>query len=459
MQATNKKLKGIDLPLLKLEKPDSSKKIKHKSLTTYLKDPKKFIPFIRSVNEPKYLYWDKVKYKKIPEGVTPEMFWFIVKQTRILGSNSTPIKAESGELFVWFRQNIIDEYLHKIDFYTGGQMFAEYSIQRKVSRQKYIGRGILEEAIASSQIEGANTTRLKAKKMIIEKREPRNRSEIMIINNYATMKNIDEEYKSLEMSKKLLFQIHSDITKNDPEINESERNRYRKDKDEITFNNNEVIAHTPPKEKFMRKQMGYLIDYANDKDSDEFMHPIIKAIFLHFWIGYLHPFVDGNGRLARAVFYWYLLKKGYWSILFIPISTLIKKSRAQYDRAYIYSEQDDFDLTYFLDYHIRKLVEAIDEFQDYIENVKQENKLVEDKIDIEKNLNSRQKQFIYHLIEEGENSYSTITSYSIVNNVTRVTAGKDLKGLVSQGFLKTKKVGKFVRYYADEKLIKLIATI
>jgi len=56
-----------------------------------------------------------------------------------------------------------------------------------------------------------------------------------------------------------------------------------------------------------------LIEFANDENiTTGFIHPVIKAILLHFWIGYLHPFCDGNGRTARALFYWYLLKNDYF---------------------------------------------------------------------------------------------------------------------------------------------------
>ena len=76
------------------------------------------------------------------------------------------------------------------------------------------------------------------------------------------------------------------------------------------------IYHIPPKENFLKEQMVDFIKYANDEGDEGFMHPILKAILIHFWIGYLHPFYDGNGRIARALFYWYLLKKaiGLFSI-------------------------------------------------------------------------------------------------------------------------------------------------
>ena len=189
------------------------------------------------------------------------------------------------------------------------------------------------------------------KKMILENRPPKNKSEQMIVNNYKTMKTLEEDFKDKPLSEELLFEMHRLITK---QTLESEKHgAYRTDADNIVIADINKIYHIPPKIGFVKAQIKELIKFANDENDSTFTHPIIKAIFLHFWIGYLHPFYDGNGRLARTIFYWYLLRKGYWAILYIPISLVIKKSPSQYGEAYTYTEQDDLDLTYFYSYHMR----------------------------------------------------------------------------------------------------------
>ena len=77
-------------------------------------------------------------------------------------------------------------------------------------------------------------------------------------------------------------------------------------------------------------------------------HHHIRAIILHFWLAYGHPFVDGNGRTARALFYWAMLHEGYWLFEFISISNILRKAPAQYGLSFLYSETDDNDLTYFI---------------------------------------------------------------------------------------------------------------
>lgn len=412
-------------------------------------------------NEPRYLYWDKVKNKQLKSSITKEEFWFLLKQLRKFSSKKTPIKAEDGNYFTWLRIPYTDEFLHKIDMHSGGQMFNNYSVLSDINKQKFISRGVLEEAIASSQLEGAHTTRKIAKKMLLEKREPRNESERMIVNNYKTIEALNEDYKDRKLDKDMLFELHRMLTEN-TDVAIEDRGRFRNDNDDIKvvgpIGEEEVVTHIPPKHNFIVSEIDRLIDYANDVDKDGFIHPVIKAIFIHFWIGYLHPFVDGNGRLARTLFYWYLMRNGYWSFIYLPISTVIKKSPIQYAKAYIYSEQDDYDLTYFYDYHMRKIIQALDEFDNYVREQVEENRRVNVLLKDFININDRQKHLLHYLLAD-EGSYTTITSHSSINGVTRQTAYRDLTELINYGLLSKEKTGKYVHYIPTKKTKDVVGSV
>lgn len=438
------------MKLFKLEKPNLDALDKAAILKKYTENTSDMFKYIFDVSEPEYLYWDKVKYKQTPPGLTHEEFWYLVKQIRKLSWRPTIIKAEDENFFSWLRLTYTDEYLHKIDMHTGGRLFATHEEIKDENKQKFLARGILEEAIASSQLEGASTTRKAAKLMILENKVPKDKSEKMILNNYQTMQQLDRDYKNKELSRELLFEIHAMLTKDT--VDKNEQYRFRKDSDEIVVHNDKFIAHIPPKEDFLKKEIDRLIDFANDKDSHIFTHPVIKAIFLHFWVGYLHPFTDGNGRLARALFYWYLLRKDYWTFIYLPISSIIKGSPAQYANAYIYSEQDDYDLTYFFDYHIRKILKSIDEFNLYVNKITSENKQIDLMLGKEVSLNERQKQLIHYLLSETAERYVTVKSHMALNNISRRTAYSDLKYLHDKNLLITQRQGKFVRYLVSNNL-------
>lgn len=166
---------------------------------------------------------------------------------------------------------------------------------------------------------------------------------------------------------------------------------------------------------------------------------------LHFWFAYLHPFVDGNGRLARCLFYWYLAKNDLGMFTFYPLSTVIKNSRNQYSKAYLYTEQDNYDLNYFIDYNLRKIAEAKKLFENYIIKKSMEEKNI-DSIVLEKNLNIRQEQILKN-INANKFSFITLKSYRNIFDISKPTAIKDLKELENKNILKTKKVGREIRYY------------
>ncbi len=437
-----------------LDKPDLKRVDKGLAFAKLEKlEPEEFRKFFEKVNEPRYLYWDDLKYKTAPKSLSPEESWFLIRKFRTLASRRTPIKTETGEFFKWIRLPYVDEFLHKIDMSSGGQIFTSIEVLSGSNRQKFISRGIIEESIASSQLEGAHTTRQVAKKMLVEKRQPRNSDEQMILNNYNTMLKLDEDYKNQELSEETLFELHKMLTQKT--IPTETQGRFRRNSDKIVvqgqIGSNEYVTHIPPKQQFIEQEIKRLIDYANDKDPGGFLHPIIKAIFLHFWFGYLHPFVDGNGRLARALFYWYLLRKNYWTFMYLPISTVIKLAPAQYAMAYIYSEQDSLDATYFFDFHIRKIAQSLSGFNEYVSRKILENKEIDKIVSQDLKLNDRQKHLVHHLISD-DSTYATVTSHAILNNISRQTAATDIKNLGKVGLVTSVRDGKYIKYYASKQL-------
>ncbi len=441
----------------KLEKPNISS-LESASLFTKFDHMKEdIVELIHEVSEPIYYYWDKIKYKKIPQGLSPVEFWYFVKQVRKYSSRKTIIKSESGDFFSWLRLQYTDEFLHKLDTQLGTSELTLLSKNtfNTEQKKKFLTKSIMEEAIASSQLEGAATTTSMAKKLLAEKRTPKDRSERMIVNNYKTMQALNQEYKHEKLSHEVLFNLHRLITKDT--LDPDKQGRYRKNTDDITVNDKlQYIYFIPPNEEFVNQEIEKLINYANDEDEKGFLHPIIKAIFLHFWIGYLHPFYDGNGRIARTIFYWYLLRKGYWALQYLPISLVIKEAPAQYGMSYIYSEQDDFDITYFYDFHMRKLMQALHNFKAYLERKIEDNRNLQTLFQAKYNLNPRQVEALHYLLTQGEGSYVNPSSYEALCGISRTTAIADLKALEKINLVESKKVGKYVRYYGTQILSNIL---
>ena len=295
-----------------------------------------------------YVYWDKFKHFPIPEGFKSEEAWAFLKFTRTSTSEKSPIFSLRNNSFSFGITKTMFQKLSYIDSNTSGFISTDLGRPTESQKAQMIISSLTEEAIASSQIEGANTSRKVAKEMLLSKRKARTRDEQMIVNNYLVMQRL-MDWKELDLSKNMLLEIQKNITEgtlDDPK----DAGKYRTDNDGIHIMNRITgeIVFTPPNEAFVNKELDRLIKYANESENIEnFVHPVIKACILHFWIAYLHPFVDGNGRTARAIFYWYLLKRNYWMFQYLSVSRIIKRSKYKYDASYLYAELDENDLTYF----------------------------------------------------------------------------------------------------------------
>jgi Fic family protein len=190
---------------------------------------------------------------------------------------------------------------------------------------------------------------------------------------------------------------------------------------------------------------------------EEFIHPVVKAIILHFWLAYVHPFNDGNGRTARALFYWYMLKNRYWFFEYMSISRKIVKSRNQYYRSFLYSETDAGDMTYFIVYHLRAISAAIKELKRYIDRKKSEFAYAIQQWSNYPSLNYRQKDVLKKALQDKLLTFS-IKSHMQRYNVVHQTARSDLLGLYEAGLVTRYKQGKaFYFAAADDIERKLIS--
>jgi Fic family protein len=403
-----------------------------------------------------YIYWDKFKYYPFPKGIKPEEAWSYLKISARATNEKTPIQAIDGSYFAYSLPKTLYQKLNFIDTHGAGLIKSMTGKPSEVQAAKYIISSLTEEAIASSQIEGANTTHKVAKEMILSERKPRNKDEQMIVNNYRAMQKI-EEWKDLDLTERMLIDLQIILTDQTME-DESDSGRFRKDSDEIVVHDplTGEIVYTPPKEKMMVSELKKLIQYANtEEDDDEFIHPVIKATILHFWLAYLHPFVDGNGRSARAIFYWYLLKRNYWLIQYVSVSRSIKQSRTTYDNVYLQSEHDDNDLTYFILYVADAFKKAILQFLEHFEKKEKEAKELEKAVSVLRQFNVRQITLLKHFAVNSAD-YTDVITHQNKHAISRATANNDLRYLTQEGYVTEVKRGKKLVYMPNMAKIKKI---
>ncbi|MBP3534569.1 MAG: Fic family protein [Muribaculaceae bacterium] len=376
-----------------------------------------------------YLYWSDVKYRTQDTGLTPEELWALVKESR--RARDTAVWPEFNLHFAL--TDTMQRLCHEFDLNFGGSWGAMRLFpQDRTNQELYLISSIMEEAISSSQMEGASTTREVAKEMLRKRQEPRDRSQRMILNNYQTIQFLSEHRHS-PLTPELFLQVHELMTAGTL-ADDAYAGKLR-DHDRIVVGNSitgEVI-HRPPAHESLGRFVEYLCAFFNDNNNQPFIHPIIKGIIIHFLVAYYHPFVDGNGRTARALFYWYMLKHNYWLMEYLSISRIIYRSKSRYEKSFLYTESDGNDLGYFIHYNLDVLSKAFDGLKKYLLKKQSERKRTDRFMHLD-GLSHSQAEIVRMFYDEGDIALEA-KDVAARFNVSRVTAKGYLEELVRRGLL------------------------
>lgn len=388
----------------------------------------------------KYLHWDELRFRTPPAGLTHEEWWSGLKFERMGAGRGLALKDKGGKNFVFTLPDLITELLHQIDRDGGTLIQIPEPVTNPAERDRYLMRSLMEEAITSSQLEGAVTTREVAKKMLADGRAPRDRSEQMILNNFRTMQWIIE-VKDEPLSPDLVLDIHRRVSEHALDTPDAAGRLRRADESVDVSDNYGRVFHVPPATAELPERLVAMCDFANGKTPDYFIHPVVRAVILHFWLAYDHPFVDGNGRTARALFYWQMLHAGYWLFEFVSISQIIKKSPVAYGTAFLHTETDDNDLTYFLIHQADVVRQALLELHAYVARKSKEMRTGMTSLNAVSDLNHRQIALLTHALRH-PNAHYDIAGHQIRHGVVYQTARADLLSLAAKQLLEQRKIGR-----------------
>lgn len=404
----------------------------------------------------KYRHWDTLRHLTPPEGLTLKEWWAGMKMHRLGGMKELPLKDTLGNFFGYNVPDSVLEQLHKIDLGSGGSIGVPKPIINPQTRNQYLVRSLIQEAITSSQLEGAVTARATAKDMLRLGRAPKNNNERMILNNFRMMQGI-QNWKDQPLDESLILEIHRQVT--DQTLDEQDASgRLRLPHENVMVEDastNEIL-HTPPPSEELQKRLKALCDFANGKTPSHFVHPVIRAITLHFWLAYDHPFVDGNGRTARALFYWSMLRQGYWLFEYISISEVILRAPSKYAKSFLHTESDNSDLTYFIMYQSKVIEKSLETLHKYIEFKTEQLAKVETLFRSGEIFNHRQEALLAYALRCPRRSFS-IDTHRMYHHIAYKTASKDLQDLNTRGYLEMRKEGKTFVFVSPHDLASLIS--
>ena len=356
--------------------------------------------------------------RRLPVSVSIRQFWPELERERRRHSQELPLPDQSGKPF-WFvltggiekQCDAIAELARRDIAFTGPEFDALFQ------------NAVVDEAVYSSVIEGAFNSREQAAEFIRRNKQPRNKSEQMVKNNYDALTYVLEHLED-EINEETILQIARIVTRSGAEVQVT---GYRDGAVYVT--GREGVVYTPPQADAVPEMMRLLVEFIQKSE----LHPLLKACIAHFYFVYVHPFGDGNGRTARALSYMMLLQAGYDFFRYFSISGVVAEERSKYYRSMRNVEDSDGDMTYFIDAYSGMLARTVEKMEHHLKyHVLARQKLKA----LEQNgtLNERQLKGAKWLLE-GSNSSVTVEAWRRKYKVVTETARRDLLALCDAGLL------------------------
>jgi Fic family protein len=392
----------------------------------------------------RYLHWDDFRHRASDKAdLTKDEQWAAIRMRRAMRSQSIPLQDTNGRPFTFFLTPKAFGLLREIDLNCGSGPSGSAMVREETSRHQF--DSLMEEALTSSQLEGAVVTRSEAREMIRSQRPPSTDHERMVVNNYRTMRLLTD-LKEKPLTPELILRIHREVTAGTLK-DAAHEGKLRGADDDVRVEDDESgeVFHTPPAASALPERIGRLCDFANDAGMAGFLHPVIRAIVLHFWIAYDHPFVDGNGRTARALFYWSMLRNGYWLAEYLSISHEILRAPKQYYRAFLHTETDGNDLNYFLLHQLEVICASIGSLKESIRTKQEEAEILRRNLGAGGEFNHRQIALLKHALKHPFAAY-TVVGHQTSHGTSNQTAKNDIASLELIGLLQRGKVGKAFVY-------------
>ena len=392
----------------------------------------------------RYLHWDEISEEPEPAGISYEAWWSALKMARASRRQAVPLRDLRKMAFGFNLPNELAATLHQLD---------REGVNPPVNRDAVdqIAAAVrLEEAISSAQLAGAGCNDEAATELLRSGRTPCGRGERMVANVHRALERA-REWRERALSPGLLLELHQCLTADTLDDAGAEgRFRAQGETAPVLERDGRIQQEWPPAGE-LPERMESLCAFANGEAPPAFVHPVIRAMILHFWLAHDRPFVDANGRTARVLFLWAMLRQGYRLAEFLAISSVLRRSPERYARAFLLVETDDNDLTYFLLHQAEVLRLAERELRRNLLRTAEELAAAERKLRGLAELNPRQRSLMVHALRRPETRYR-IAIHQRSHGVTHQTARDDLFDLERRELLTVGKEGRTYVFRAPDDL-------
>lgn len=256
-------------------------------------------------------------------------------QQRMEQLEKLPIRDALGYSLTWCPSAIPEQLMTDID-----KMYRHISvtaIDTEIS--------IEEESFHSCRIEGANTT-IDELFDIFKAKRTETKGDKMILNTYRAVKYLNLTAKRDVNTLVQLWKIVTDGVCDNPHLSGEK------------FRNGVVVVgtHQAPDVEMLDYCMKQFFTFYH---GENILHPYTKAAILHFYFVYMHPFCDGNGRIARLLTTDFLIRSGLENFRALTLSKTINETAPAYYQALENSENSFHDITPFIQYILKTVYDNL----------------------------------------------------------------------------------------------------
>ena len=387
----------------------------------------------------RYLTTEEIKYRLKQQGKT-DVEWESVSQEIIFTRKTGAITLflNSMEPKFWFYPaDVIHKKIHEIEV-LGKDLYEQIN-RNAPFRNDFLLDAAIEEAIASAIYEGAHSTRAQAEQLIASGLRPKNKDEWMLINNFKAMKWVKDNRKK-SLTSDVILNLHRIVTENTLEGDDVNfQGKFRNDT--VFVGPHEGIKYTKIEQAI--EEMIQIITH-----NPRYIHPLLKGILVHYFMGYIHPFFDGNGRTARALFYFKSIRNNLNYVELLSVSAYLRIHGKQYENSFLKVKENEYDLTYFIDFCLDSMCSALKEVSRKINYLLRMADL-KDRFELSQNQVGLIQRMALHKFRT-----INIEEYAQLISKSREFARQELKALLDVNLVFEIKLGKKLVYTVNAARLK-----
>lgn len=387
----------------------------------------------------RYLTPEEIKYRLKQQGTT-EAEWPSLSKEIVAArkTGSITLFFKSIEPKFWFYPaDIIHKKINDIEK-LGKDLYEQ--INKNASfKVEFLLDSAIEEAITSAIYEGAHSTRAQAEQLIASGERPKNKDEWMLINNLKALKWVKNNQQTA-LTKNVILQLHGLVTENTLEGDDVNfQGQFRNDK--VFVGPHEGINHAK-----VEQAINEMIQLTTN--NPRYFHPLLQGILIHYFMGYIHPFFDGNGRAARALFYFKSMQNHLSYVELLSVSAYLRVHGKQYENSFVKVKENEHDLTYFIDFCLDSIGSALKEVSRKVNYLLRMSDL-KDRFELSQTQVGLMQRMALHKFRTID-----IEEYAQQISKSREFARQELKGLLELNLVSEIKISKKLVYKVNAEKLK-----